>query len=93
MVDSLLRNSHNGLVAKTNAARFGSLKCTSGRSAAKAVFLRPYAIAHLLWAGDGREASACRDLVPRSSNPVICPPTSFGSEERDNQTVQGGLNG
>lgn len=66
-------------------------KSTSGQSALRAVFLCPYAIAHLLWAGSGGEASACRDLVPRSSNPAICPPTPFGSGERVNQTVQGAL--
>lgn len=50
-----------------------------------AVFLRPYAVVRLLWAGDGGEGSRpAGSLGRRSSNLGICPPTPFGSGERDN---------
>ncbi|MDD3757651.1 MAG: hypothetical protein PHN76_05760 [Advenella sp.] len=80
-------------VPETTGTGFDSLNSTSGRSASKAVFLCPYAIVRLLWAGDGREASACRDLVPRSVNPAIYPPTPFDSGERGYQPVQGAAHG
>ena len=48
-----------------------------------AVFLRPYAIARLLWAGLGGDTFGYAGFrYVRFANPALCPPAPFGDGER-----------
>ena len=83
---------HNHIVLKTKSTGFGSPNVPRRTHRPMAVFFRPYAVAHLLWAGDGREGkSPAGSLGRRPSNPAICPPTPFGSGERVNPSKEAAM--
>ncbi|AVR10116.1 hypothetical protein A8H31_22655 [Burkholderia thailandensis] len=77
-------------VAETTAARIGvrQLLADDRRSA---VFLRPYAFAHLFY-GWALAGERLRSPVPtfRYANPVMCPPTPIGVGKRAFNTNVGG---
>jgi|GEM_PF-2421431 len=81
---------HTICARKTARAGFSSLNDPRRTSRCKAVFLRPYAFARLLWAGLGGGIFGCAgSLGRRSANPALCPPTPFSSGARV-KPVQGG---
>lgn len=73
---------HNGFTAAPTAVRGESRKLQTADDRQQAVFFRPHAM-HASMGGPGGGAFVRAGFrLRRSLNPVMCPPTSFESEER-----------
>lgn len=80
-------------VAETAAIRAWNPDMQEADDRRSAVFLRPYAFARLQdqWVGHGGDGfGRAGFLLRRCSNPVMCPPTSFGTERRASTPAKGG---
>ncbi|AUA58888.1 hypothetical protein CVS48_24480 [Achromobacter spanius] len=85
---------HTETVAETNATWFGDQTIDRRTHRPLAVFLRLYALARLLWAGDcGEGLRPAGVLSSRFANPAFCPPTSFGDETRASTNSIGAIRG
>lgn len=81
-LQSVNRRAYTFPVAETTAAR-GDSRQMLADDRRSAVFLRPYAYAHLFY-GWAMAGERLRSPVPtfRSVNPAMCPPTPFDSGTR-----------
>lgn len=83
---------HTFLVPQTAGTGFGDLDRQRRTHRHSAVFLRPYAVARFLWAGDcGDTFGYAGFLCHRFANPAFCPPTSFGDEARVHPTKEAAM--